>query len=462
MTSGENKSVHKHNLLSPTASELRCRAEARLSGRHPQTGAAQTEIGRQRLVHELEVHQIELEMQNEELKKAWDESEAGLEKYTDLYDFAPVGYLTLDRDGVICEANLASTRMLGVDRSKLINRRFGLSLQTTDLPVFNAFLTRVFKSGVRESCEIRLGPDAEHPMEARLEAVAAESDQNCRAVLTDITMHKQAEEDRLMLSKLELTRILSEGIAHDFNNLLTVMLLNIELAQSLLPPDEELDHLMGQAKKAALTSQALVQQLTTVAKGSTSIRKPTPLAGLILDSVHPVLSGTRVQCGFSMAEDLWLAEVDAIQIGQVIQNLILNAREAMIQGGVISVQAENVVLQADEIPTLPPGNYVRVNITDRGTGISKVALPKIFDPYFSTKQRGTQKGMGLGLSICQTIVAQHGGAISVTSEVGVGSTFHLHLPASLVLMPQGECNFEKGSDVCLMNADNAQKQRRHA
>ena len=119
---------------------------------------------------------------------------------------------------------------------------------------------------------------------------------------------------------------------------------------------------------------------------------------VIQDSVRLAASGSRLRCDFSLAEDLWLAEVDAGQIGQVIRNLVLNAREAKPEGGVISVRAENVVLGPQENPSLPPGDYVRVSITDWGGGISKEVLPKIFDPYFSTKQRGTQKGMGLGLS----------------------------------------------------------------
>ena len=141
------------------------------------------------------------------------------------------------------------------------------------------------------------------------------------------------------------------------------------------------------------------------------------------------LSGSQLRCDFSLTEDLWLAEVDAGQIGQVVLNLMLNARRAMPEGGAISVRAENVVLGPQESPVLPPGDYVRVSIADRGSGISKELLPKIFDPYFSPKERGSQKGMGLGLTICHSIIQRHGGAIAVESELGVGTTFCIHLPA---------------------------------
>jgi two-component system cell cycle sensor histidine kinase/response regulator CckA len=422
--------------LALDATELRRRAEERLREQHPERGQARTEADTQRLVHELEVHQIELEMQNEELRKARDEMEAGLERYSDLYDFAPVGYLTLDREGTIKEANLTAASLLGIERSRLVKRRFGFCVSAADLPAFNAFLARVFESKDREFCEVTLLKEGKPPVELRLEAAVAASGRECRAALTDITAHKRAEEDRLILNKLESTGILVGGIGHDFNNLLTMILLNLEVAQTLIPPGEELAHLLEQAKQAALTSGGLVQQLVTFASGGAPVRKPTRLSGVIQDSARLAVSGSRLRCDFSLAENLWLAEVDAGQIGQVIRNLVLNAREAMPEGGVISVRAENVALGPQENPPLPPGDYVRVSIADWGGGISKELLPKIFDPYFSTKQRASQKGMGLGLAICHTVIRKHGGAIAVESEPGAGTTFRLLLPASRKLLQE--------------------------
>jgi two-component system, cell cycle sensor histidine kinase and response regulator CckA len=420
----------------PAASELRRRAEERLREQHPEAGQARTEADTQRLVHELQVHQIELAMQNEELRKARDEMEAGLERYSDLYDFAPVGYLTLDRKGTIREANLTAASLLGIERSRLVKRRFGICVSAADLPAFNAFLTKVFESKAREFWEVTLLQEGKPAVELRIEALVAASGQECRAVLADITESKRAEEDRLILSKLESTGVLVGGIAHDFNNLLTMILLHLELAQRLIPPGKELAHLLAQAKQATLTSGGLVQQLITFASSSAPARKPTRLAGVIHDSVGLALSGSALRCDFALAEDLWLAEVDAGQVGQVIRNLVLNAREAMPEGGVISVRAENLVLGPQKNPALPPGDYVRVSIADRGGGISKASLSKIFDPYFSTKHRGSQKGMGMGLAICHTIMQKHGGTIVAESEPGVGTTFRLLLPASRKLLQQ--------------------------
>ena len=434
----KSPAVKKKPKISDDPVELRRRAELRLSGHPTETAANRTEAGNQRLFHELEVHQIELEMQNEELEEAGDKMEALLEKYTDLYDFAPVGYLTLDHEGVIRGANLAGASLLGIERSALVNRRFGPFVSAAGLPAFDTFLQRVFASKVRQSCEVTLKVEGRPPLDVAMEAIVFESGQACRVTLTDITERRRAEADRLILNKLESTGILAGGIAHDFNNLLTVVLLHLEMAQSLTPPDEKLARHIEEAKQTSLLARGLTAQLVTFAEGGAPIRRAMPLSGMIQESVRPALSGSNVRCEFSLAEDLWMAEVDAGQIGQVIRNVVLNAREAMPQGGVVFVRAENVVLSPQEQPTLPAGEYVRVSIADNGAGIAKEALPKIFDPYFSTKQRGQQKGMGLGLTICHAVVQKHGGAIGVESEVGVGTTFHIYLPTARKLGDGGK------------------------
>lgn len=426
--------MQKKPSRSHKTTELRGHAEARLREQYAESVQARNEADTLRLVHELQVHQIELEMQNEELQIARDEMEAGLDRYADLYDFAPVGYLTLDREGTILEANLACASLLGIERTRLVQRRFGLHVAADDRNAFAAFLERVFATTVGESCEIILLKEGTLPVEVRIEARVAASGEECRAVLEDITEQKRAEEDRLILNKLESTRILAGGMAHDFNNLLTVILLNLELAQDLALPSEVLARRLEEATKAAWMARGLTTQLITFAKGSQPIRKLTRLSRVIEESGRPAVSGSRVRCAFSLAEDLWPAEVDAGQIGQVIQNMVLNAREAMPEGGVVSVGAENVVLGPHEHPSLPPGNYVRVSIADHGVGMTKDVQSKIFDPYFSTKQRVNQKGMGLGLTICHAVMQKHGGAIAVESEPGVGTTFRLLIPASRTLI----------------------------
>jgi PAS domain S-box-containing protein len=426
----EKYAMQKKPKTSADAAELRHRAEGRLKEQHLEAGLGRSEGDTLRLVHELQVHQIELELQNEELQQGRDQMEAMMEKYSDLYDFAPVSYFTLDRDGIICEANLTFAGLLGLERSRFVKRRFGIFIRPDGLSTFNSFLKKVFKSKARELCELSIPREGQPDVEVRITATVTGSGRECRAVLADITEINRAEADRLILSKLESTGILAGGIAHDFNNLLTVILMNLELGQMAIPAGNELAQRLEDAKRAILLARGLTQQLITFAPGGAPVMKATSLSGLIRESVRLALSGSPVRGDFVLADELWAADVDAGQIAQVIRNLAQNAREAMPQGGMLAVRACNFVLGAGEQPSLPPGKYVGVSIADQGMGIAKELLPKIFNPYFSTKQRGEQKGMGLGLTICHSVIEKHGGAITVESTVGAGTTFRIYLPAS--------------------------------
>jgi len=195
----------------PDAAELRRRAEARLSEKQKshrsQAGAERSADDTQRIVQELQIHQIELEMQNEQLEQARVETEAALELYTDLYEFAPSGYFTLDRDGTIRQANLTGSGLLGVDRSRLVNRNFQLFVAENSREVFQTFAAKVFASHARETCEAMLLREGKPPFYARIEAVSSDSGQECRAVVVDITERKRSEEKiQEQASLLELSQ----------------------------------------------------------------------------------------------------------------------------------------------------------------------------------------------------------------------------------------------------------------
>jgi PAS domain S-box-containing protein len=421
----------KRKPATSTATPLRRRASARLKAR-AKTGpsaAPQSAADTRRLLHELQVHQIELEMQNEELQQVRSEIEAVLEQYSDLYEFAPVGYLTLDRDGTIREANLMAASLLGIPRAELVKKPLRNFLAQADRPPLDDFLRQVFARGERKECDGELLAKGKAPVQVRMRANLFESGQTCRLTVSDITLHRQAEEDRLVVGKLESTGILAGGIAHDFNNLLTAVLLNIDMARMLPSAGEKQDALLVDARLAVLRAHDLTQQLITFAEGGAPVRTPTHLPGIIQEATRLALGDSGLACEFSVTDDLWLAEVDHEQIGQVVRNLVLNAREAMPGGGAISIRLENVVVEPPKPPPLSPGRYIRASITDHGGGIPRNVLPRIFDPYFSTKQRGSQKGMGLGLTICRAIIQKHGGTIAVFSTAETGTTFHLYLPA---------------------------------
>lgn len=242
-------------------------------------------------------------------------------------------------------------------------------------------------------------------------------------VFRDITVSKKMEEELLKSQKLESIGVLAGGIAHDFNNLLMAILGNISLAGMSLASDSPAANLLGESEKACLQARNLTQQLLTFAKGGAPLKKLTSLAELVTESATFALRGSGASCYFRIADDLWSAEIDRGQISQVIHNLVINAAQAMPTGGIIRVSCDNVTFPGDR-----PGlqTCLRISIKDQGIGIPADLLPRIFDPYFTTKQ----KGNGLGLASAYSIVKRHNGCIEVESTMGVGSTFTVYLPAA--------------------------------
>jgi signal transduction histidine kinase/CheY-like chemotaxis protein len=246
-------------------------------------------------------------------------------------------------------------------------------------------------------------------------------------VFRDISEQRKMEEDiiKLRTERMESISILAGGIAHDFNNILTAILGSVNLAKMHVV-DSLVKEKLVKIEKASIQAKDLTQQLLTFSKGGAPIKKVTSLVELIKDSTTFALRGSKVKCQFSIPKTLWPAEVDEGQIGQMISNLLINADQAMPEGGTVQVQAENVVISSDcEVP-LNPGRYIQISVEDQGIGIPKQYLTKIFDPYFTTKQEGS----GLGLATSYSIIKNHGGCITVESHVGVGTMFHVYLPAS--------------------------------
>jgi signal transduction histidine kinase/ActR/RegA family two-component response regulator len=244
--------------------------------------------------------------------------------------------------------------------------------------------------------------------------------------IRDITEKKKMEEEILKAQKLESLGVLAGGIAHDFNNLLTAIMGNISLAKMFADPGTKSFERLADAEKACERATGLTQQLLTFSKGGAPVKKTASIVQIITDSAGFMLRGSNVKCEFALQKDLWAADVDEGQMGQVINNLIINADQAMPDGGVILVTAENVnIVDSDPLP-LPEGRYVLISIQDQGEGISPQNLAKIFDPYFTTKERGS----GLGLATVYSIIKSHQGHLEVESTEGVGTVFRLYLPAS--------------------------------
>ncbi|MBD3169681.1 MAG: PAS domain S-box protein [candidate division Zixibacteria bacterium] len=241
----------------------------------------------------------------------------------------------------------------------------------------------------------------------------------------DVTERLRTEKELQKQEKLESVGILAGGIAHDFNNILTSIIGNLSLVK-YDEIDEETNELINDAEKAAERARDLTQQLLTFSKGGAPVKNLASLSNIIKESAKFTLSGSNVRCDFNIPDDLRFAEVDEGQISQVINNLVLNADQAMPGGGIIKISADNVKLAEGNELQMPPGNYVKIEIEDEGTGIPEKYIGRIFDPYFTTKE----KGNGLGLAGCYSIINKHGGHIGVESKLGVGARFTIYLPAS--------------------------------
>lgn len=248
-------------------------------------------------------------------------------------------------------------------------------------------------------------------------------------VLRDVTEHRRMEAELLKARKLESIGTLAGGIAHDFNNLLAVILGNISFAKMLIQKDVKALKRLDEAEKATVRGKDLSYRLLTFARGGAPVKKVTVLYDLIRDSAELTVAGSRSDCEYGFPDNLFRVSVDEGQIRQVIHNLVLNARESMPDGGTIRITTENMYLTDVEGSNRQPGDYIRISVRDSGAGIPPENLERVFDPYFTTKEMGSEKGMGLGLAICYSIIKNHNGYITLESEPGRGTTAYVYLPA---------------------------------
>lgn len=263
-------------------------------------------------------------------------------------------------------------------------------------------------------------------LEERVQERTAELGKANLQLQQEMIRRKRMENEILNARKLESLGILAGGIAHDFNNLLTAILGNISFARSSGDTDNIPERLEA-AERACIRAQDLTRQLLTFSKGGAPVKKTISLAGLLKECVSFVLRGSNVRGEFDIPQDLWPVEADEGQLYQVMSNLVINADQAMPQGGMIKVSARNREIQKDNQLLLNAGSYVEISVGDSGVGIAEKDLQSIFDPFFSTKQ----KGKGLGLATSYSIIKNHGGRITVESLLGKGTTFQVYIPSSM-------------------------------
>ncbi|RLC24129.1 MAG: hypothetical protein DRH93_05435 [Deltaproteobacteria bacterium] len=256
--------------------------------------------------------------------------------------------------------------------------------------------------------------------------------------LTDITERKALEAQYEQAQKMEALGTLAGGIAHDFNNLLSGIFGYIDLARKKTK-ESKTEEYLTKAFNTSGRAKGLTHQLLTFSKGGAPIKRIDSLVPFLQETTQFALSGADVSCSFNLPDDLWMCDYDKNQLGQVIDNIVINAHHAMPSGGNIQVDATNVIVKGREHPALDPGKYVKISISDTGMGIAEKYIPRIFDPFFTTKQ----KGSGLGLATSYSIVKRHGGIIDIESILGVGATFHIFIPAAEHPKIQGKTLVEK-------------------
>jgi PAS domain S-box-containing protein len=390
-----------------------------------------TEMNKQLLKNIIERKQTEVQLRQQE--KLLQTAVAGLRESEARYRTLAENTFDLiceaSQDGVLMYVSPNCREVLGYDPEELIGKNGGQYLHPDELEHISGDFDRVISSFETfqntHRCRHKKGDwlwfeSAGKPYRAPDDSI------RLIFVLRDITHRRKIEEEMIKANKLESIGILAGGLAHDFNNILSILWGNITMAKIHAGPDSKVDQRLIKAEQALIRARELTQQLLIFAKGVEPIKRVTSIADLISESLHLALRGSSIGYKFSPEDDLWLVEVDEGQMNQVFNNLLINAEQAMPDGGNIKINAQNMIVSEDDGLPLSDGKYVKLSFTDQGEGIPEDNLRKVFDPYFTTKPKGT----GLGLATAYSIIKKHHGYISIESQEGIGTTVNLYIPAS--------------------------------
>ena len=388
------------------------------------------------LIQELNIHQVELEIQNEELRRAQAEISLLHKEYSDLYEFAPCGYITLDSKEIITHCNLSCVTILGLDRTRLIGGGFGRFVSSESRNDFYLALKKSEEKKDKATAELLMvKPDGE-PVWVRLD-IQSEMDEpgrliQRRLVFLDITEKREMEMRLLESQKMESIGTLAGGIAHDFNNILFPIVGHIEmLMDDLSEESSAIRDSLNQIYSSSLRARDLVQQILTFARYEINQLKLMKMQPIIKEAMKLIRSTipTTISINQNLQPDCGPVTADPTQIHQIVMNLATNAYHAMEEnGGELKVNLKEIKLGKDDLidPDMSPGLYACLTIGDTGVGMYKEVMNRIFDPYFTTKEKG--KGTGMGLAVVHGIVKGMMGDIRVYSEPGKGTEFQVYLP----------------------------------
>jgi len=395
------------------------------------------------LIHQLRVHQIELQMQNEELQRIQEELEITKSRYSHLYDFAPTGYITVNEKGAIAEANLTMAAMLGIDRLALIGKMLSNFILKDDQDIFYKNRQRLMETEAPQTCELRLVKKGGHHFFARLECMIIKTKNDefgeIRAAVIDTSESKKADNERDNLrnqlsqsQKIESIGTLAGGIAHEFNNILTIIIGNNELVMDELPEWSDARNNTEAIRVACLRAKEVVKQLLLFSRQTDQKKMPIQIGLVVKESMKLIRSSTpaNIDINQNIADDVAPILGNATQINQLLINLCSNSTDAMINtGGAITIDLNNETIDekfSNFHASLSQGRYVKLVVGDSGHGMDKGTLDRIFEPYFTTKEFG--KGTGIGLAVVHGIVERYNGMISAESSPGKGTVFTILLP----------------------------------
>jgi PAS domain S-box-containing protein len=416
----------------PDSNQLRIKAEEILKNKSSKVNLGPTEADLLRLVHELEVHQIELELQNEELKLARERSESIAHKYTSLYDFAPIGYFTLSKEGKILELNLMGSKMLGKDRSFLKNKSFGRFIKENELPAFNQFLENAFKSEAKQATDMMVMGIGNSPMYAQLTAIVEEDQEHhCLLTVMDITDRKKAEAElEEAVSQLNLLNSQKDMffsiIAHDLKNPFNAIigyseLMMMEIRKKDYDSSEEFAEIILESSIRAMDLLGNLMQWAKSQTGRIIFDPKRIVLNDVVNEVTDMFDQIAIQKDVTIKNEIpdeieVLADKD--MLATIVRNLVSNAVKFTHPGGEI------------QIYTKEDSDKLILAFKDNGVGINQNDLTKLFriEATFSSMGTKNEKGTGLGLILCKEFVERHGGKIWAETGKGVGSTFFVSFP----------------------------------
>jgi two-component system, cell cycle sensor histidine kinase and response regulator CckA len=418
------------------SSELRRRAERQLKTEPANSNkiAGMSTKDMAKMIHELRVHQIELKMQNEELRRIQEELEEARDRYSHLYDFAPVGYLTVSDKGIVEGANLTFATLMGMERSAVVGKPFSRFIQREDQDVYYLNFQRLLESGDLQSFKLRLTKNDGSDFFANLECMIIKDNDSAprqiRIVASDITEQKELEWRLRQAQKMESIAKLAGGIAHQFNNALFVIVATTDLLEMQVPNDEMTSEYFDSIKKSTARMTQLTRQLLAYARGGKYEVKDISLSVLVRNTL-PLLQHTldpSIHVETKLSDDILKTKGDLTQLVMVLSILLSNSAEAIESEGHIKITCRNELITMEDtkaFPGLMPGHFVSLTVEDNGRGMDEETKKRAFEPFVTTKFLGR----GLGLAAAYGIVKNHGGWISIESQPGRGTSVCIYLPA---------------------------------